>query len=127
MAGLLRPYEAEALIRAIKAEVALPLALHCHATTGLSLATHMKAIEAGIDILDTAISITEHDLWPFAHRNRGSHAGRERACHQAGFGVAGRDRRLLFARCARSTLAFEGEMRGVDSRILLAQVLAVAC
>ena len=56
MSGLLRPYEAESLIKAIKAEVDLPLALHCHATTGLSLATHMKAIDAGIDILDTAIS-----------------------------------------------------------------------
>ena len=56
MSGLLKPYEGETLIKAIKAEVDLPLALHCHATTGLSLATHMKAIDAGIDILDTAIS-----------------------------------------------------------------------
>jgi oxaloacetate decarboxylase alpha subunit len=56
MSGLLKPYEAEELITRIKASCDVPLALHCHATTGLSTATAVKAVEAGIDILDTAIS-----------------------------------------------------------------------
>ena len=56
MAGLLRPYEAEALIRDLKANVSVPIAMQCHATTGLSTATYQKAIDAGIDMLDTAIS-----------------------------------------------------------------------
>ncbi|MCV5244211.1 oxaloacetate decarboxylase, partial [Escherichia coli] len=56
MSGLLKPYEAQELITRIKASCDVPLALHCHATTGLSTATAIKAVEAGIDILDTAIS-----------------------------------------------------------------------
>ncbi len=56
MAGLLKPYEAEELIKRIKASCDIPLALHCHATTGLSTATAVKAVEAGLDILDTSIS-----------------------------------------------------------------------
>ncbi|MGR5542901.1 oxaloacetate decarboxylase, partial [Vibrio campbellii] len=56
MSGLLKPYEAEELITRIKASCDVPLALHSHATTGLSTATAVKAVEAGIDILDTAIS-----------------------------------------------------------------------
>jgi oxaloacetate decarboxylase alpha subunit len=56
MSGLLKPYEAEELISRIKASCDVPLALRCHATTDLSTATAVKAIEAGVDILDTAIS-----------------------------------------------------------------------
>src|SRR5690554_5821604 len=52
MAGLLRPYECESLIKALRDAVDLPLAMQCHATTGLSTATYQKAIDAGIDMLD---------------------------------------------------------------------------
>ena len=56
MAGLLRPYAAESLIRSLKAELDLPINLHTHFTSGMGDMTYMKAIEAGVDIVDTALS-----------------------------------------------------------------------
>lgn len=56
MSGLLKPMEAYDLVKAIKAKVDLPVEIHTHATTGLSVATLLKAAEAGADVLDTAIS-----------------------------------------------------------------------
>ena len=56
MAGLLRPYVAEELVTRLKETCAIPIAMHCHATTGLSTSTIVKAAEAGIDMVDTAIS-----------------------------------------------------------------------
>ncbi|MDY2839586.1 MAG: sodium-extruding oxaloacetate decarboxylase subunit alpha [Treponema sp.] len=56
MSGLLKPYEAYDLVKKIKAVCDLPVEIHSHATTGLSVATLLKAAEAGADILDTAIS-----------------------------------------------------------------------
>ena len=56
MSGLLKPYVAYELVKAIKEKVDLPVEIHSHATTGLSVATLLKGAEAGADILDTAIS-----------------------------------------------------------------------
>ena len=56
MAGLLRPYAAESLIRSLKAELNLPIDLHTHFTSGMGDMTYLKAIEAGVDIVDTALS-----------------------------------------------------------------------
>ena len=56
MAGLLAPYPTYDLVKAIKAEVDLPLVLHSHATSGLAAQCQLKAIEAGVDRIDTAIS-----------------------------------------------------------------------
>lgn len=56
MAGLLRPYAAYDLVRALKEAVRVPLELHTHCTTGLGEMTYLKAIEAGVDIVDTALS-----------------------------------------------------------------------
>jgi oxaloacetate decarboxylase alpha subunit len=56
MSGLLKPYETYELVKAIKKEVSLPVEIHSHATTGMSVATLAKAAEAGADILDTVIS-----------------------------------------------------------------------
>ncbi len=56
MSGLLKPYAAYDLVKAIKAKTDLPVEIHSHATTGLSVASLLKAAEAGADILDTAIS-----------------------------------------------------------------------
>lgn len=56
MAGLLDPYNAEKLITAMKAALKIPIELHTHATSGLGSLTYMKAAEAGVDIIDTAIS-----------------------------------------------------------------------
>ena len=56
MSGLLKPYEAYQLVKTIKNTVSVPVNLHCHYTAGLGSMTLLKAIEAGVDIIDTAIS-----------------------------------------------------------------------
>lgn len=56
MAGLLVPYEAEALLKVLKASTKLPIQLHTHYTSGVASMTYMKAVEAGCDIIDTAMS-----------------------------------------------------------------------
>ncbi len=56
MAGILLPNDAYELISRIKANTTLPLNLHCHSTAGVMQATYLKAIEAGVDIIDTAVS-----------------------------------------------------------------------
>jgi oxaloacetate decarboxylase alpha subunit/pyruvate carboxylase subunit B len=61
MAGLLAPYDAYAIIKAIKEQIKTPIHLHSHFTSGMSAMTHLKAIEAGVDIIDTCMS-------PYAYR-----------------------------------------------------------
>ena len=56
MAGIMGPKEAYDLVSAIKDAVDLPIDLHTHSTTGLAFMTYLKAVEAGVDIIDTAIS-----------------------------------------------------------------------
>lgn len=56
MAGVMTPQEAYDLVSAIKAEVKIPVVLHTHCTTGMAYLTYMKAIEAGVDVIDTATS-----------------------------------------------------------------------
>ncbi|HNX51133.1 MAG TPA: pyruvate carboxylase subunit B [Thermoanaerobaculaceae bacterium] len=56
MAGLLTPYAAYDLVSALKKDVGLPVQLHTHYTSGMGTATLLKAIEAGVDVVDTAIS-----------------------------------------------------------------------
>lgn len=56
MAGLLRPYAAESLIRSLKQEINIPIDLHTHYTSGMGDMVYLKAIEAGVDIIDTALS-----------------------------------------------------------------------
>ncbi|MFP4583172.1 MAG: pyruvate carboxylase subunit B, partial [Desulfococcaceae bacterium] len=68
MAGLLAPYDAYELVKALKAAVKLPIHLHSHFTSGMSPMTHFKAVEAGVDIIDTCMS-------PYAYRT--SHAALE--------------------------------------------------
>jgi pyruvate carboxylase subunit B len=68
MAGLIAPYDAYAVIKALKAAVKVPIHLHSHFTSGMSPMSHLKAIEAGVDIIDTCMS-------PYAYRT--SHAALE--------------------------------------------------
>ena len=56
MAGLLKPYAADKLIRTLKEEIGIPIHLHTHDTSGNSIATVLKAVEAGVDIVDLATS-----------------------------------------------------------------------
>ncbi len=68
MAGLIAPYDAYALVKALKAAVKSPIHLHSHFTSGMSPMSHLKAIEAGVDIIDTCMT-------PYAYRT--SHAAVE--------------------------------------------------
>lgn len=61
MAGLIAPYDAYDIVKALKGAVSLPIHLHSHFTSGLAAMTHLKAIEAGVDIVDTCMS-------PYAYR-----------------------------------------------------------
>jgi len=121
MSGLLKPYEAERLIKAIKQSVDLPLALHCHATTGLSLPTHMKAIDAGIDILDTAISSMS---MTYGHSPTETVVAMVQGSDRdTGLDLTALEEIAAYFREVRKKYAkFEGSLKGVDSRILLAQV-----
>lgn len=56
MAGILTPYSAYELVKKLKASVAIPIQLHTHATSGIASMTYLKAVEAGVDVIDTAIS-----------------------------------------------------------------------
>jgi oxaloacetate decarboxylase alpha subunit len=121
MAGLLKPYDAYELITRLKETVSLPIALHSHATTGLSVATSIKAAEAGVDMLDTSISSMSQT---YGHTPTESMVamldGTERS--------TGLDLNLLeeisayFREVRKKYAKFEGALKGVDSRILVAQV-----
>ena len=56
MAGLLLPYTATELIKALKETVKIPIQLHSHYTSGVASMTYLKAVEAGVDVIDTAVS-----------------------------------------------------------------------
>lgn len=121
MSGLLKPYEAEELISRIKASCAVPLALHCHATTGLSTATAIKAVEAGVDILDTAISSMSQTYGHTPTETvvamlQGTEYDTQLSLEQLAPIAA------YFREVRKKYAQFEGQLKGVDSRILIAQV-----
>lgn len=121
MAGLLSPHMATELVSRLKKILDIPVHLHCHATTGLSVATLYAAAEAGIDNIDTAISSmsmtyshspTETMIAIFQGQERDTGLDLELVEE---IGLYFRDVRKKYAR-------FEGALKGVDSRILVAQV-----
>ena len=121
MSGLLKPYEAEELVSRIKESCQVELALHCHATTGLSTATAVKAIEAGLDVLDTSISSMSQT---YGHTPTETVVamlqGTER---DTGLKLEQIEKVAAYFRNVRKKYAkWEGQLRGVDSRILIAQV-----
>lgn len=121
MAGLLTPFDAFELVSRLKESVAIPIHLHSHATTGMSTTTLTKAAEAGVDAVDTAISSMAMTY---------SHSATESvvAIMQGTDRDTGLNLKLLeeiaaYFRDVRKKYAkFEGSLRGVDSRILVAQV-----
>jgi oxaloacetate decarboxylase alpha subunit len=121
MAGLLTPYVAEELVTKLKSNLSIPVHMQSHATTGLSTATALKAIEAGIDNVDTAISSMS---MTYGHSPTESVV----AMLQGTERDTGLDINLLeeiaayFREVRKKYAQFEGSLRGVDSRILVAQV-----
>ena len=121
MAGLLKPYVAYELITKLKKTVSIPIHMQCHATTGLSTPTYIKAIEAGIDNVDTAISSMS---MTYGHSPTETIVSLLQDTERD----TGLDMKLLeeiasYFREARKKYAkFEGSLKGIDSRILVAQV-----
>ena len=121
MSGLLKPYEAYDLVQKIKAKVDLPVEIHSHATTGLSVATLLKAAEAGADWLDTAISSMSMGT---------SHSPTETVVEMLkGTDMdTGLDTKLLleiaayFREVRKHYSSLESAFLGADTRILLSQV-----
>ncbi|PLW69743.1 sodium-extruding oxaloacetate decarboxylase subunit alpha [Pseudohalioglobus lutimaris] len=121
MAGLLHPYDGYELVTRLKAACAIPIQLHCHATTGLSTTTILKCVEAGIDNVDTSISSMS---MTYGHSPTESVvamlAGTDR---DTGLDIGKLEEVASYFRAVRKKYAkFEGALRGVDSRILVAQV-----
>jgi len=121
MAGLLKPYTAEEIVSRIKESCAVPLSIHCHATTGLSTATLMKAIDAGIDMIDTSISSMS---LTYGHSPTETFVAiMEESDRATGLDLDLLEEISLYFRDVRKKYAkFEGALRGVDPRILTAQV-----
>ncbi|MCG7534687.1 sodium-extruding oxaloacetate decarboxylase subunit alpha [Pseudoalteromonas sp. OOF1S-7] len=121
MAGLLKPYDAEVLIRELKNTVSVPIAMQCHATTGLSTATYQKAVDAGIDMLDTAISSMSMTYGHSATETLVSIV--EGTELDTGLDLLQLEEIAAYFRDVRKKYAaFEGSLKGVDGRILSAQV-----
>jgi oxaloacetate decarboxylase alpha subunit len=121
MAGLLKPYEAFELVSRLKAAVAVPIHMQCHATTGLSTATILKAAEAGIDNVDTAISSMSMTYGHSA--TEAVVAALEGEPRDTGLNLKLLEEIAAYFRDVRKKYAkFEGSLKGVDSRILVAQV-----
>jgi len=121
MAGLLTPYNAYDLVGRLKDAVEIPIHMQCHATTGLSTASNMKASEAGIDNVDTSISSMS---MTYGHSPTESVVaimeGTER---DTGLDIVLLEEIAAYFREVRKKYArFEGELKGIDSRILVAQV-----
>ncbi len=121
MAGLLTPYTGFELVTRLKQALSIPVHMQCHATTGLSTSTIVKCAEAGIDNVDTAISSmsmtyghspTESVVAIFKDTER-----------DTGLDIELLEEIAAYFREVRKKYAkFEGSLRGVDSRILVAQV-----
>ncbi|WP_018693026.1 sodium-extruding oxaloacetate decarboxylase subunit alpha [Algicola sagamiensis] len=121
MAGLLKPYEAEELITRLKETIDLPITMQCHATTGLSMATYQKSIDAGIDMLDTAISSMS---MTYGHSPTETIVSMlEGTQRDTGLDLNLLEEIAAYFRGVRKKYAqFEGSLKGVDARILTAQV-----
>ncbi len=121
MAGILNPYVAFDLVSQLKSTLSIPVHMQCHATAGLSTAAILKAAEAGIDNVDSAISSmsmtyghspTESVVAIFQNSPRDTGLNLELLEEVAAYFREGR----------KKYAKFEGNLRGVDSRILVAQV-----
>ena len=121
MAGLLKPYDAFELVTRLKQTISIPVHIQCHATTGMSTATYLKCIEAGIDNVDTAISSMS---MTYGHSPTESLVAILEDTDRS----TGLDIRLLeeiasyFRKVRKKYAKFEGSLKGIDSRILVAQV-----
>ena len=121
MAGLLKPYVAYDLVTRLKKELQIPIHMQCHATTGMSTATAIKAVEAGIDNIDTSISSMS---MTYGHSPTESIVAILQDTPRAtGLDLGRLEEIAAYFRPIRAKYSkFEGSLKGIDSRILVAQV-----
>lgn len=121
MAGLLRPFDAFDLVSNLKQSLSIPIHMQTHATTGMSSATNMKAIEAGIDNIDTSISSLSMTYGHSATETMNAiFEGQER---QIDLDMAALEESSDYFKDIREKYSeFEGDMKGVDTTMLVKQV-----
>ncbi len=121
MAGILTPYVAFELVSKLKASLSIPIHMQCHATAGLSSVAILKAVEAGIDNVDTSISSMS---MTYGHSPTESVVAMfQNTEHDTGLDLLLLEEVSAYFREVRKKYAkFEGSLKGVDSRILVAQV-----
>jgi oxaloacetate decarboxylase alpha subunit len=121
MAGLLKPFDAFDLVSKLKESVAIPIHMQTHATTGMSTATNMKAIEAGIDNIDTSISSLS---LTYGHSPTETLAAifKDQTAYIDLNNEALEEAAVYFKKIRKDYSEFEGDMKGVDSTMLIKQV-----
>ncbi len=121
MAGVMTPYESYELVSTLKKQLDVELHLHCHSTAGLADMTLLKAIEAGVDRVDTAISSMSGTYGhPCTESIVAALKGTKR---DTGLNVEKLESIAAYFREVRKKYhSFEGQLKGSDSRILVAQV-----
>ena len=121
MAGLLKPYDAFDLVSNLKEKLSIPVHMQTHATTGMSTATNMKAIEAGIDNIDTSISSMS---MTYGHSATETLAAifQDEDIEIDLDSQALEEISLFFKKIRKKYSEFEGDMKGVDSTMLVKQV-----
>ena len=121
MSGILNPMAAADLVREIKKRFDVELHLHCHSTTGMAEMALLKAVEASVDGIDTAISSMSGTYGhPATESMVATLQGTE---YDTGLDIPRLEKIAAYFRNVRKKYAkFEGQLRGVDSRILVAQV-----
>ena len=121
MAGLLKPYDAFDLVSSLKEKLSIPVHMQTHATTGMSTATNMKAIEAGIDNIDTSISSMSMTYGHSATETLSAIFQDEEVeidlDNQALEEIS-----LFFKKIRKKYSEYEGDMKGVDATMLVKQV-----
>ena len=121
MAGLLRPFDAFDLVSNLKQSLSIPIHMQTHATTGMSAATNMKAIEAGIDNIDTSISSLSMTYGHSATETMNAiFEGHER---EISLDMDALEKSSDYFKNIREKYSeFEGDMKGVDTTMLVKQV-----
>jgi len=121
MAGLISPYEAYSLTKDIKEVICIPLQLHCHFTSGMGMMAYLKATEAGVDVVDTAISslalqTSQPAVEPLVETLRGTPYD------------TGLDLKLVyeiasyFKKVRENHKDMESNVQGIDTRVLTYQI-----
>ena len=121
MAGLLKPYDAFDLVSNLKEKLSIPVHMQTHATTGMSTATNMKAIEAGIDNIDTSISSMSMTYGHSATETLAAIFQDEEVEIDLDNQVL-EEISLFFKKIRKKYSEYEGDMKGVDSTMLVKQV-----